>query len=143
MHTGRFLRFLQLFQRCGGDADVLRGQIAAEGELGRKGGLGIHDRDLHAAAELHAQGRDLAVLHVEADRAGLILHVQLLRVRCDGTGGLTRPVGVYLFQSMGIVPAKFKEVVPYMIPIVIVVIITMLLIVFVPGIASWLPNAVM
>ena len=59
----------------------------------RKGGLGIHDRDLHAAAELHAQGRDLAVLHVEADRAGLILHVQLLRVRCDGTGGLTRPVG--------------------------------------------------
>ena len=58
-------------------------------------------------------------------------------------GGLTPPVGVYLFQSMGIVPAKFKEVVPYMIPIVIVVIITMLLIVFVPGIASWLPNAVM
>ena len=58
-------------------------------------------------------------------------------------GGLTPPVGVYLFQSMGIVPAKFKEVVPYMIPIVIVVIITILLIVFVPSIASWLPNAVM
>ena len=58
-------------------------------------------------------------------------------------GGLTPPVGVYLFQSMGIVPAKFKEVVPYMIPIVIVVVITMLLIVFVPSIASWLPNAVM
>lgn len=58
-------------------------------------------------------------------------------------GGLTPPVGVYLFQSMGIVPAKFKEVVPYMIPIVILVIVCMVLIIFVPGVASWLPNLMM
>ncbi len=58
-------------------------------------------------------------------------------------GGLTPPVGVYLFQSMGIVPAKFKEVVPYMIPVALLVIFCMLLIIFVPGIASWLPNLAM
>lgn len=58
-------------------------------------------------------------------------------------GGLSPPVGVYLFQSMGIVPAKFKEVVPYMIPVVIIVIFCMILIIFVPGVASWLPNLAM
>ena len=58
-------------------------------------------------------------------------------------GGLTPPVGVYLFQSMGIVPAKFKEVVPFMIPVAILVIVCMILIIFVPGIASWLPNLAM
>lgn len=58
-------------------------------------------------------------------------------------GGLTPPVGVYLFQSMGIVPAKFKEVVPFMIPVIFIVIFCMLLIIFAPGVASWLPNLLM
>ncbi len=58
-------------------------------------------------------------------------------------GGLTPPVGVYLFQSMGIVGAKFKEAAPFMIPVAIIVILVMLLIVFVPSVASWLPNLVM
>ena len=58
-------------------------------------------------------------------------------------GGLTPPVGVYLFQSMGIVPAKFKEVVPHMIPVVLIVILSILLIIFIPGVASWLPGLVM
>lgn len=58
-------------------------------------------------------------------------------------GGLTPPVGVYLFQSMGIVPAKFKEVVPFMIPVAVLVIVCMILIIFVPGVASWLPNLAM
>lgn len=58
-------------------------------------------------------------------------------------GGLTPPVGVYLFQSMGIVPAKFKEVVPFMLPVVAIVIVTMLLMIFVPAIGSWLPNLLM
>ena len=54
------------------------------------------------------------------------------------------PVVVILNRfSMFFVKNQVMEVVPYMIPIVIVVIITMLLIVFVPSIASWLPNAVM
>ena len=58
-------------------------------------------------------------------------------------GGLTPPVGVYLFQSMGIVNAKFKEVVPYMIPVVFIVIFSMILIIVCPGVASWLPNLAM
>ena len=58
-------------------------------------------------------------------------------------GGLTPPVGVYLFQSMGIVNAKFKEVVPYMIPVVFIVIFSMVLIIVCPGVASWLPNLAM
>ena len=58
-------------------------------------------------------------------------------------GGLTPPVGVYLFQSMGIVPAKFKEVAPFMIPVSLIVIVVMILIIFVPGVASWLPGLVM
>lgn len=58
-------------------------------------------------------------------------------------GGLTPPVGVYLFQSMGIVPAKFKEVVPYMMPVILIVIITMILCIFCPSFVSWLPNLAM
>ena len=58
-------------------------------------------------------------------------------------GGLTPPVGVYLFQSMGIVPAKFKDVVPYMMPVILIVIVTMLLCVFCPQFVSWLPNLMM
>ena len=58
-------------------------------------------------------------------------------------GGLTPPVGVYLFQSMGIVPAKFKEVVPYMFPVILIVIFTMLLCVFCPQFVSWLPRLMM
>ena len=50
---------------------------------------------------------------------------------------------MYLFQSMGIVPAKFKEVVPHMIPVVLIVIVCILLIIFIPGVASWLPGLVM
>lgn len=58
-------------------------------------------------------------------------------------GGLTPPVGVYLFQSMGIVPAKFQEVVPYMMPVIGIVIFSMLIVIFWPEFVSWLPNLVM
>lgn len=58
-------------------------------------------------------------------------------------GGLSPPVGVYLFQSMGITGATFKEVVPYMIPVVLIVLCTMFGIIFVPGIATFLPNLLM
>lgn len=58
-------------------------------------------------------------------------------------GGLSPPVGVYLFQSMGITGATFKEVVPYMIPVVLIVLGTMFGIIFFPGIATFLPNLLM
>lgn len=58
-------------------------------------------------------------------------------------GGLSPPVGVYLFQSMGITGATFKEVVPHMIPVVLIVLGTMFGIIFFPGIATFLPNLLM
>ena len=58
-------------------------------------------------------------------------------------GGLTPPVGVYLFQSMGIVPAKFKEAAVYMIPPILIVLVTMLICIFLPSFVSWLPNLLM
>ena len=58
-------------------------------------------------------------------------------------GGLSPPVGVYLFQSMGITGATFKEVVPYMAIVVAIVLATMFSIIFIPGIATFLPNLLM
>lgn len=58
-------------------------------------------------------------------------------------GGLSPPVGVYLFQSMGIADASFKEVVPYMLIVVLIVLATMFSIIFIPGIATFLPNLLM
>ena len=58
-------------------------------------------------------------------------------------GGLTPPVGVYLFQSRGIVPAKFKEAAVYMIPPILIVLVTMLICIFLPSFVSWLPNLLM
>lgn len=58
-------------------------------------------------------------------------------------GGLSPPVGVYLFQSMGIADASFKEVVPYMLIVVLIVLATMFSIIFIPGIATFLPNVLM
>lgn len=58
-------------------------------------------------------------------------------------GGLSPPVGVYLFQSMSIAEAKFKEVVPFMIPVVLIVLATMFGIIFIPGIATFLPGILM
>lgn len=58
-------------------------------------------------------------------------------------GGLSPPVGVYLFQSMGIAEASFKEVVPYMLIVVLIVLATMFSIIFIPGIATFLPNVLM
>lgn len=58
-------------------------------------------------------------------------------------GGLSPPVGVYLFQSMGITGATFKQTVPYMIPVVLIVLGTMFGIIFIPQIATFLPNLLM
>lgn len=86
----------------------------------------------------------LPVLHPVAMSLG-IDPIQFAVMFCISTvlGGLTPPVGVYLFLSMDIAGAKFKSVVPYMIPVVIIVIITMILIIFIPGVATWLPSLLM
>lgn len=58
-------------------------------------------------------------------------------------GGLTPPVGLYLFLSMSIAEAPFKEAIKYTAPVVLIVLITMVLILFVPSIVTFLPNLMM
>ncbi|MGI5967241.1 MULTISPECIES: TRAP transporter large permease [Anaerotruncus] len=58
-------------------------------------------------------------------------------------GGVTPPVGVYLFLSMSIAGANIKEVARYIIPIVIFIVTTMILIIFIPGVATLVPNVLM
>lgn len=58
-------------------------------------------------------------------------------------GGLTPPVGLYLFISMNIAEANFKEAIRYTAPVVLIVLAVMLLILICPPVATWVPNLVM
>lgn len=58
-------------------------------------------------------------------------------------GGLTPPVGLYLFLSMSLTGAPFKEAIKYTLPVVGIVLATMILIIFVPSIVTFLPNLLM
>lgn len=58
-------------------------------------------------------------------------------------GGLTPPVGLYLFISMDIAKANFKEAIRYTAPVVSIVLAVMVLILIFPPIATWLPNLIM
>jgi len=55
-------------------------------------------------------------------------------------GGLTPPVGLYLFISMSIAEADFKEAIRYTAPVVLIVLAVMLLILFVPQIVTFIPD---
>lgn len=54
--------------------------------------------------------------------------------------GVTPPVGPVLNITMGIGRAKMKEVVPYLIPYVGIMLIVLVLVVFIPELATFLPN---
>lgn len=58
-------------------------------------------------------------------------------------GGLTPPVGLYLFLSMNIAEAPFKEAIKYTAPVVLIVLATMILMLFVPQVVTFLPNFLM
>lgn len=58
-------------------------------------------------------------------------------------GGLTPPVGLYLFISMNIAEANFKEAIRYTAPVVLIVLAVMLLILIFPPIATFVPNLIM
>lgn len=58
-------------------------------------------------------------------------------------GGLTPPVGLYLFLSMSLTGAPFKEAIRYTLPVVLIVLAVMILIIFVPSIVTFLPNLLM
>ena len=55
-------------------------------------------------------------------------------------GGLTPPVGLYLFLSMNIAEVSFKEATKYMFPVVGVILATMIVIMIFPEIVTFLPN---
>jgi C4-dicarboxylate transporter DctM subunit len=58
-------------------------------------------------------------------------------------GGLTPPVGLYLFLSMDIAKAPFKEAIRYTGVVVLLVLFTMLMIFFFPKTILFLPNLIM
>jgi len=58
-------------------------------------------------------------------------------------GGLTPPVGLYLFISMSIAEAKFREAIRYTAPVVMIILAVMLLILFVPSVVTFVPNLMM
>ena len=58
-------------------------------------------------------------------------------------GALTPPVGLYLFLSMNIAEASFKEAISYTVPVVTIILVVMLLMWFFPPIATFIPNLLM
>ena len=62
---------------------------------------------------------------------------------CTILGGLTPPVGIYLFLSMSIAKAKIQEVIPYLLIVVGIILTTILIAAFVPGFTTFLPNLLM
>ena len=54
--------------------------------------------------------------------------------------GVTPPVGGVLFITMGIAKAKMKDVLPYLMPYLTAVVISLLLFIFVPQVALFIPN---
>ena len=54
--------------------------------------------------------------------------------------GVTPPVGGVLFITMGIARAKMKDVMPYLMPYLTAVVICLLMFIFVPQLALWIPN---
>ena len=58
-------------------------------------------------------------------------------------GGLTPPVGLYLFLSMNMTKAPFKSVIRYMYPVVGIVLLVMILILIFPAIATFMPDLLM
>ena len=62
---------------------------------------------------------------------------------CTILGGLTPPVGIYLFLSMSIAKAKIQEVIPYLLIVVGIILTTILIAAFVPSFTTFLPNLLM
>ena len=58
-------------------------------------------------------------------------------------GALTPPVGLYLFLSMNIAQASFKQAISYTGPVVLIILAVMLLMWFFPPIVTYVPNLLM
>lgn len=58
-------------------------------------------------------------------------------------GALTPPVGLYLFLSMSIADAPFKEAISYTVPIVMIILLVMLIMLVWPPLVTFVPNLLM
>ncbi len=58
-------------------------------------------------------------------------------------GGLTPPVGSYLFLSMAITGASFRQAIKYCIPVLSIIFVVMIAMLFIPGISTLVPNLLM
>ena len=58
-------------------------------------------------------------------------------------GALTPPVGLYLFLSMNIAQASFKQAISYTGPVVLIILAVMLIMWFFPPIVTYVPNLLM
>ena len=67
----------------------------------------------------------------------------LLFTLCTVIGGLTPPVGSYLFVTVTVVRVGVTKLIPWMMVMILVDIIVVLMITFIPGFCSWLPNALL
>ena len=59
---------------------------------------------------------------------------------CTIIGGLTPPVGSYLFVTVTVVKASVMKLVPWMMVMIVVDIFVVLLVAIFPGFVTWLPN---
>jgi len=59
---------------------------------------------------------------------------------CTIIGGLTPPVGSYLFVTVTVVKASVTKLVPWMMAMIVVDIFVVLLVAIFPGFVTWLPN---
>ena len=62
---------------------------------------------------------------------------------CTVIGGLTPPVGSYLFVTVTVVKTGVTKLIPWMMVMIVVDIIVVLLITYIPGFCTWLPNALL
>jgi len=57
-------------------------------------------------------------------------------------GAITPPVGIYLYLAMGIARAKMSELLPYVVPTVFIMALTLLIMIFIPQTVTFLPSLI-
>ena len=62
---------------------------------------------------------------------------------CTIIGGLTPPVGSYLFVTVTVVKSSVTKLIPWMLVMIAVDILVVLLVTFFPGFGTWLPTALL
>ena len=64
----------------------------------------------------------------------------LMFCMCSILGGLTPPVGSYLFVTVTVVKTSITKLVPWVVVMIVVDIAVVLMVTFIPGFCTWLPN---